>query len=289
VDRIAHWAHLLGLGKRTGIALAHEKPGLIPSSEWKRKRYHERWYPAETLSVAIGQGYVAVTPLQLAVMAATIANGGTRYQPQFVRQVESLDGTPVRTYPPVVEGRAEIDPQVLDIVRAAMCDVVNGPGGTAHKAALPNVTVCGKTGTAQVVAEKQGARIKENALPSALRDNGWFIAFAPRDHPQIAIAAIFEHSGHGGSSAAPAVHDILEKFFAEHPPGGATPSAPPVPVPQATTVQPEQEQAQAVQDQPAESDSDEDTAQAAISDPDAGINGPADSQPAPDDPRPEDF
>lgn len=221
VDRIAHWAHLLGLGELTGIALAHEKAGLIPSSAWKRRRFHERWYPAETLSVAIGQGYVSVTPLQMAGLAAEIANGGIRYKPRFVREVDALDGAPVKTYPPMVEKRVDISPETLAVVRDAMCDVVNSPGGTAHRAAIPNITVCGKTGTAQVVKEKQGVRIKETELPEQFRDNGWFIAFAPKDHPQIAIACIIEHGGHGGSSAAPAVRDVIEKFFALYPPPAA--------------------------------------------------------------------
>ncbi|MBF6567704.1 MAG: penicillin-binding protein 2 [Candidatus Binataceae bacterium] len=217
VDRIAQWGHLLGLGQKTGIDLANEKTGIIPSSQWKRNRYHERWYPAETLSVAIGQGYVSVTPLQMAQLAAEVANGGVRYKPQFVKEVDALDGTPLRSYPPVIEQRLNIDQENLDQIRDALCDVVNGPGGTARKAALPNIVVCGKTGTAQVVAEKQGARTNEKALSDQLRDNGWFIAFAPKDNPQIAIAMIVEHGGHGGSAAAPAVRDVLEKFFALYP------------------------------------------------------------------------
>ncbi|MGH7907726.1 MAG: penicillin-binding protein 2 [Candidatus Binataceae bacterium] len=218
IDRLAHWAHLLGLGRKTGIALANEAAGIMPSSAWKERRFHQRWYPAETLSVAIGQGYVAVTPIQMAQLAAEVANGGIRYKPQFVKEVDSLDGSPVKTYPPAVEERVDISPQTLQAVRDAMCDVVNAPGGTGHKAALPNVVVCGKTGTAQVVREKQGVRVKENALPEQYRDNGWFIAFAPKDHPQIAIACVVEHSGHGGSAAGPVVHDVLQKYFALHPP-----------------------------------------------------------------------
>src|SRR5262249_7037560 len=164
-----------------------EKTGLIPSSEWKRKRFGERWYPAETLSVAIGQGYVNVTPIQMAQVAAEVANGGIRYKPQFVNEVDAPDGTPVHIYPPLVEPRLNLNPAYMDFIRDAMCDVVNGPGGTAHKAALPNIVVCGKTGTAQVVAEKQGERTEEKNMSEEERDNGWFIAFAPKDHPRIAV------------------------------------------------------------------------------------------------------
>ncbi len=218
IDRLAHWANLLGLGKPTEIQLPGEKAGLIPSSAWKRRRFGERWYPAETLSVAIGQGYVGVTALQMAQLVAQIANGGIRYRPQFVRTIEDNDGRVVKVFNPEIEARLNIDPTVLEIVRNAMADVVNGPGGTAHRAQLEHIVVCGKTGTAQVVKEAQGQRVKEEELPEKFRDHGWFVAFAPKDNPQIAIACVIEHGGHGGSSAAPVVHDVLAKFFELYPP-----------------------------------------------------------------------
>jgi penicillin-binding protein 2 len=220
VDRLAAWAHALGLGKKTGIGLDNEKTGTIPSSEWKQRRFHERWYPAETLSVAIGQGYVAVTPIQLAELAAEVANGGTLYKPQFVKEIDALDGSVAQSYPPIIQSRVKMDPQVLQEVREGMTGVVNQPDGTAHGARLDNVIVAGKTGTAQVVKEGQGVRLKEDALPERYRDHGWFIAFAPVDHPQIAIACIIEHSGHGGSSAGPVVKAVMQKFFEANPPQG---------------------------------------------------------------------
>jgi penicillin-binding protein 2 len=223
VDRIAEWAHALGLGKKSGIDLDNEKTGIIPSSQWKERRFHERWYPAETLSVAIGQGYVNVTPLQLADLAAEVANGGTLYKPQFVRELDALDGSPVKVFPPVIESRVHIDPQVLADVRAGMEGVVNAPDGTAHGAKLDNVIVAGKTGTAQVVKEAQGVRVKENEGPEKNRDHGWFMAYAPADHPKIAIACIIEHGGHGGSSAGPVVKAVMEKYFEKNPPQGQMP------------------------------------------------------------------
>jgi penicillin-binding protein 2 len=224
VDRIAAWAHALGLGKKTDIGLDNERSGTIPSSEWKQRRFHERWYPAETLSVAIGQGYVTVTPLQLAELAAEVANGGTLYKPQFVKEIDALDGTIVKSYPPIVQSQVRLDPQVLAEIRAGMAGVVNQPDGTAHGAKLDNVIVAGKTGTAQVVKEGQGVRLKEDALPEKYRDHGWFMAFAPVDHPKIAIACIIEHSGHGGSSAGPVVKAVMEKYFEMNPPqGGPSP------------------------------------------------------------------
>lgn len=221
VDRIARWANLLGLGIKSGVALDNEKTGTIPSAAWKQRRFHERWYPAETLSVAIGQGYVAVTPLQMAELAAEVANGAVRYRPQFVKEIEDFDGHPAKVYPPVVEARLHVDPAVLATVRDAMADVVNSPAGTAHRARLDNVVVCGKTGTAQVVGDTKAgitAGEDESKIPAKYRDHGWFIAFAPKDHPQIAIACVIEHGGHGGSSAAPVVHDVLKRFFELYPP-----------------------------------------------------------------------
>jgi len=223
IDRIAAWAHALGLGKKTDIELDNERTGTIPSTAWKQRRFHERWYPAETLSVAIGQGYVTVTPLQLADLAAEVANGGTLYKPQFVKEIDALDGSVVKSFPPIIESRVRIDPQVLEEVREGMAGVVNQPDGTAHGAKLDNVIVAGKTGTAQVVKEGQGVRLKEDALPERYRDHGWFIAFAPVDHPKIAIACIIEHSGHGGSSAGPVVKAVMQKYFEMNPPQGGPP------------------------------------------------------------------
>jgi penicillin-binding protein 2 len=219
VDRIAKWANELGLGLKSGIELDNVKPGTIPSSAWKQKRYHERWYPAETLSVAIGQGYVATSPLQMAQVAAQVANGGTRYRPQFVKIVEGLDGGVAKAYPPIIENQIKIDPDALEVVKNAMADVVNGAGGTAHKAKLDDITVCGKTGTAQVVGgnapthEGKG----EDKTPEKYKDHAWFIAFAPKENAKIAVACIIEHGGHGGSASAPIVHDVLQRFFQLYP------------------------------------------------------------------------
>jgi penicillin-binding protein 2 len=226
IDRLSKWAHELGLGEKTGIDLGNESPGVMPSSQWKERRYHQPWYPAETLSVAIGQGYVAATPIQMAELLAEIANGGIRYTPQYVKEIDTLDGSVVKRFPPVVERRIPIDPSVLDIVRSAMCGVVNAPDGTARGARLDNVEVCGKTGTAQVVKEAGNQRIPENEQPLKYRDNGWFVAFAPAQHPQIAIACVIEHGGFGAASAAPVVHDVLKKFFELYPPPGSQPAAP---------------------------------------------------------------
>lgn len=226
IDRLSKWAHELGLGEKTGIDLGNENAGVMPSSEWKERHYHQPWYPAETLSVAIGQGYVAATPIQMAELLVEIANGGIRYKPQYVKEIETLGGTVVKRFPPVIERRIPIDPWVLKVLRSAMCGVVNSPNGTARGAHLDNVEVCGKTGTAQVVKEAGNQRIPEKDQPFKYRDNGWFVAFAPADHPQIAIACVIEHGGYGAESAVPVVHQVLKKFFQLYPPPGSQPAAP---------------------------------------------------------------
>ncbi len=220
IDRIAKWANALGLGLKSNIPLDHENPGTIPSSAWKLKRFHERWYPAETLSVAIGQGYVATTPLQMAQVAAQIASGGVRYRPQFVKYIEGLDGGIAKKFAPIVENRIAIDPESLELVKDAMADVVNGAGGTAHKAHLDDVVVCGKTGTAQVVGGDApvGESEGDDKTPDQFKDHAWFIAFAPKEHPKIAAACIIEHGGHGGSASAPVVHDVFQRYFQLNPP-----------------------------------------------------------------------
>jgi len=221
VDRIAKWANAMGLGIKSGIELDHESAGTIPSSAWKQKRYHERWYPAETLSVAIGQGYVATTPLQMAQVAAIVANGGIRYRPQIIKAVEGLDGSITKAYPPKVETRIAIDPAALATVKDAMADVVNGAGGTAHKAKLDDVIVCGKTGTAQAVGANVApvgeSEAENDKTPEQYKDHAWFIAFAPKEHAKIAAACIIEHGGHGGSASAPVIHDVFQRYFQLHP------------------------------------------------------------------------
>jgi penicillin-binding protein 2 len=230
IDKIAYWAHEFGLGMKTGIELDNERAGVVPSTAWKRKKYGQRWYPAETLSVAIGQGYVNVTPLELAQFAAEIANGGIRYKPHLVKQIESLDGTIVKAEEPEVEHRIALDPGVVQIIHDAMADVVNGARGTAHKAKLDGITVCGKTGTAQVIKEAQGVHIDEDKLPLKYRDHAIFIAFAPKENPKIAVACIIEHGGHGGGAAAPIVHDVMAKYFELNPPDATAPPSDKAPV-----------------------------------------------------------
>jgi penicillin-binding protein 2 len=203
IDRIARYGRLMGLGQPTGVDLPFEGAGLIPSPEWKRRVQHTSWFAGETVSVAIGQGQVTVTPLQMARVAALVANGGRLVRPHLVRAV---GGKPVPREPPVAVG---LKPEVLAVVRQGMWAVVN-QHGTAWRTELPGLDVCGKTGSAQVVAH---ARLARGGATHSMIPHGWFIGFAPRDHPRIALAVMVEHGGSGGEAAVPVARQILEQFF----------------------------------------------------------------------------
>ncbi len=209
VDRINKWATLFGLGVKSNIDLPNELVGLVPSTEWKKTQKESKWYAGETISVAIGQGQVAVTPISMAVYAATIANGGTRITPHLLKAVD--DGTglkPVAAPPP--QSKVDVTPEKLQAIRDGMWGVVNG-GGTGGRARIEGHDVCGKTGTAQVISNK--GRIAAGRSTRDLRDNGWFVFFAPRDNPEIAGVVFLEHGIHGPNAASLA-HHILETHFA---------------------------------------------------------------------------
>ncbi len=210
VDKINKWATLLGLGVKSGIDLPNEVQGLVPSTEWKREKMHEKWYAGETISVGIGQGAVAVTPVSMAVYMATLANGGTRVTPHLLKAVDDGSGwKPVPPPPP--QSKVNIDPQKLQAIRDGLWMVVN-QGGTGGRARLIGHDVSGKTGSSQVISN--AGRVAAGRTTKDLRDNGWFVFFAPRDNPQIAGVVFLEHGIHGGNAAAVA-HHILETFFAK--------------------------------------------------------------------------
>lgn len=214
VDRIAIYAKRFGLGEATGIDLANEKSGLVPTRDWKKERYGESWYAGETLSVAIGQGFLLATPLQIANLAATIANDGLRMKPQLIERIQSSDGETLYAMEPETRGRVGLQPRTLQQIREALRSVVHARKGTGKAARLETIDVAGKTGTAQVF--KMGKeQIKTDTLARHLRDHAWFIAFAPVDNPEIAIAVLIEHAGGGGGSrAAPLAHDLADFYFA---------------------------------------------------------------------------
>ena len=208
IDKIAKWSRAFGLGEKSGALLDDEKSGLVPDTEWKRKRFRQPWYPGETPSVAIGQGYLTVTPLQLANMMAAVANGGTLYRPRLVSRVESIEGQ--RVYEQVIR-TIQLKPETLNRVRNALADVVQGAAGTGKAARSPIIALAGKTGTAQVV-EMKGAYLKSEQLTYFNRDHAWFVSYAPLNKPEIAIAVLVEHGGHGGEAAAPMAKKVAEKY-----------------------------------------------------------------------------
>ncbi len=212
IDTIARYARRFGLGEPTGVDLEHEKGGTIPDSEWKQRRFKQPWYAGETLSSAIGQGYVTATPLQMA-NAIAMAAVGKRFRPYFVRQVETAGGQVVRQETPQVVAELDVRETTLRQIREALRDVVGAKNGTGKKANLPGIEVAGKTGTSQVV--RLGAkRMKASQVPWHHRDHAWFVAYAPVEAPEIAVAAIVEHAdGGGGAIAAPAVREVLEAYF----------------------------------------------------------------------------
>ncbi|HKT78602.1 MAG TPA: penicillin-binding protein 2 [Vicinamibacterales bacterium] len=212
IDKIHKWATLLGLGEKTGIDLPNEVQGLVPSPEWKRERFKEKWYAGETISVSIGQGAVSLTPVSMAVYVSTLANGGTRVTPHLLKAVDEGSGwKPVP--PPAPHSQVTLKPETVSAIHQAMWMVVN-EAGTGGKARLPGYDVSGKTGTAQVIS-LEGGKAAKGKTAKDLRDNGWFVFFAPRDNPQIAGAIFVEHGGHGGTTAAPIARNALEIFFAK--------------------------------------------------------------------------
>jgi penicillin-binding protein 2 len=219
VDQIAFWAQRLGLGKKTGIILKGEVPGLIPTEEWKMKRFHQQWQGGETLSVAIGQGYVLATALQLANAYAAIGNGGTLWKPFLVKQIESYEGKVLKEFKPEVLQKAQLHPKTIELIKQGLWGVVNTPHGTGHSFRIPGVDFAGKTGTAQVVqiaADKIYQRCENMKFNE--RHNGIFVGFAPINNPVIAVAVIGEHICHGAAAAPIAravIKTYLEKYYPE--------------------------------------------------------------------------
>lgn len=199
-DVLAHYAKLLGLGEKTGILRDSERSGLIPTRAWKEKDQHQPWQAHDDLGNAIGQGYNLVTPLQNALMIARFA-GAKAIEPTLLKQDEKQDHFKKLSW--------KLKPEQYQVVKQALIEVVNGVGGTGKRARVPGVTVAGKTGTAQVVSlekSQQGGRKNQ--------DHAWFVAFAPAEDPQIALAVLVEHGRSGGGVAAPVAQKVLQAFFA---------------------------------------------------------------------------
>jgi penicillin-binding protein 2 len=198
IDNIAKYGEMAGLGNETGIDLPFEGKGTLPSSKWKARTLRQQWYAGETISVAIGQGYLTTTPLQLAVMTGGIATGGVWQKPHLVKDAKRVEPR-----------KANLDMESVNHVVYGMYGVVN-MGGTGTVARLPGVEVCGKTGTAQLASNEL---LKSSAkLAEAMKDNAWFVSFAPRQAPEVVVAVLFE-AGEHGNLAAPIARDILKMYF----------------------------------------------------------------------------
>jgi len=212
IDRLSAMAQDLGMGQPLGFLLDGEKGGLIPTRQWKRERFHVPWYDGETVIASIGQGYVLATPMQLAVMTAAIANGGTGLRPHVLKKIEDLDGKILRETVPEVIGTALAAEKDFREVRRGLEAAVNEPGGTGQASRLQGVRVAGKTGTAQVVRLKDDTN-PDREIPYRFRDHALFVAYAPAEKPEIAVAVVVEHGSHGGSTAGPVARVLFESYF----------------------------------------------------------------------------
>lgn len=224
LDRIAQVAMDFGLGRRTGIGINLEAAGFIPTRAWYAQRFPGQFRIGHTLNTAIGQGNTRVSVLQLALSYAALANGGDLYVPQLIERVQGPDGATVQSFPPALRRRVSVSPSNLDIVLRGLRNVVASNLGTANRAAnIPEVSIAGKTGTAQV---PHIARRGEDPTYSAFRrrDHAWFAAFAPFENPEIAVVTFVEHGGSGGSEAAPAAAEIIREYFTRIRPGEPIPS-----------------------------------------------------------------
>jgi penicillin-binding protein 2 len=209
IDPIATYSRQFGLGEKTGIALSSERPGLVPSTEWKKKNRGEPWYPGETISIAIGQGFLSVTPIQMAKMMSIVATNGRVVQPRLLKATRLRRTGNLKEEQPPSTQQLAISSDIFSQIKKGLAAVVSR--GTAQRAQSAIVSIAGKTGTAQVVALKDDDDKSEVAKKH--RDHAWFVAFAPIEEPKIAVAVIVEHMGHGGSAAAPLAKTLIEAYM----------------------------------------------------------------------------
>jgi penicillin-binding protein 2 len=219
IDRLSGYLGQFGFGRLTGIDLPDERPGILPSRGWKRAVRRQVWFPGETLIMGIGQGYLLVTPLQLAHAVSTLAEHGKGFTPRLVQAIESPDGTSRTAFqaqpdPPITVRTAENWDDIIE----AMRKVVSSPRGTAALAIGrdPEFDIAGKTGTAQVFGVKQSEKYSQLHVEERMRDHALFIAFAPVENPKIAVAVIVENAGHGSTAAAPVARKVIDYYLERH-------------------------------------------------------------------------
>ncbi len=214
IDTIAYYAKLCGLGQKTGFELDNEKEGLIPTTEWKLKRWGVAWQAGETILASIGQSFVLVTPLQMARLISSIFNGGMLYQPKIVLRIADDRDHYVYEFKPTLIGKIGVREENLEILKKGLFAVVNDPQGTGYSAYLDGVSVAGKTGTAQVIAIDTSKSISSDGeTPEEFRDHAWFVSIAPVEDPKIAISVLIENGGHGGRVAAPIARDLIAEYL----------------------------------------------------------------------------
>ena len=212
IDRLAAFAKEFGLGEKTGIGINTEAAGFVPTRDWYAAQHENRYHVGFTLNTAIGQGDTRVTLVQLAMMYAALANGGTLYVPQLVERVEQADGSVVEEFPPRVRRKIDIDAAYLDYIKEGLLGVVNDHRGTAFESRIEGgVVIAGKTGTAEVGNRKLNPHEDPRRAWYYQRPHSWFAAFAPADKPELAAIALVEHGGWGGKYAAPIAIQVLQE------------------------------------------------------------------------------
>ena len=216
IDRLSRYAFGFGLGSPTDVDLEGEKTGLIPTEEWKESVKGEPWILGETVSASIGQSFNLVTPIQMANMFASVANGGTIYKPKIMRKVETTDGNLIEEGNSKVKGSLSVSQKTLDTIRDALHGVVTDQRGTGRASNIKGIEVAGKTGTAQVIRMSEVEEKNDEEIPYEFRDHAWFAAFAPYENPMIAVAVLVEHGGHGSSAAAPIAGKLIKSYIEGH-------------------------------------------------------------------------
>ncbi len=214
IDKLAWYAKGCGLGAPTGIGLEQEGEGLIPSAIWKKKRFGSSWSSGETISAVIGQGYNLVTPVQMLVLTAAIANGGKRVKPYVMKRIETPGGQNILNGETEIIGNLPVSQSTLNIIRKGLWEVVNTNYGTAWTARPGGgIELSGKTGTAQIVGRKKNETNYDRKLPDHFKPHAWFVSYAPSSEPQIAISVIIEHGEHGSSAAGSVARELVKCYL----------------------------------------------------------------------------
>lgn len=213
IDNIFEFLSRFGFGKKTGVDLEGETFGLLPSQEWKMKRFNQKWFTGDTVSVGIGQGYSLVTPMQLAYATATLANNGVAYTPHLVKEIRGAQAKNNRVIANQPSIDLKLNPDHLNLVKRAMAAVTQAGGTAVAASAGAPYHIAGKTGTAQVVSMKQGEKYDASKISERNRDHAWFIAFAPAEQPKIALVVLAENGGHGGGTAAPIARKVFDYYL----------------------------------------------------------------------------